>query len=167
MGPKTPQLRTDRLVLSPLKPADAHEMVAVLEDPILYEFIGGRPPSLEELESQYRAQVAGPAAKDQMWHNWILRLIPSPIAVGFVQATVIGNSSDIAWLIGTDWQGQGLAAEAVIEMCRWLIAIGTERLTAHIHPDHLVSGRVAAAAGLQPTGEIDDDGEIVWATPPE
>lgn len=165
MLPTTPQLRTDRLVLSPLEPADAHEMVAVLEDPALYEFIGGAAPSLEELGSRYRIQVAGPSASDQVWHNWILRLIPSQTAVGFGQATVSGNSSDVAWLVGTRWQGQGLATEAVIEMCRWLTSSGTERLTAHIHPDHLASGRVAAAAGLQPTDEIDDDGEVVWAVP--
>lgn len=166
MPSATPQLQTARLVLSPLKPADAHEMIEVLAEPVLYEFTGGRPPSLEELEARYRAQVAGPLAGDQVWHNWILRLIPSQIAIGFVQATMIGNASDVAWLIGTRWQGQGYATEAVIEMCRWLTSNGAERLTAHIHPDHLASERVAAAAGLQPTDEIDDEGEVVWATPP-
>ena len=34
---------------------------------------------------------------------------------------------------------------------------------AHIHPEHLVSGSVAAAVGLAATDEVDDDGEVVWA----
>jgi RimJ/RimL family protein N-acetyltransferase len=49
-------------------------------------------------------------------------------------------------------------------MCGWLAAHGVERFTAHIHPEHAASGRVAAAAGLRPTEEVDSGGEVIWAT---
>ena len=139
-------------------------MVDVLADPELYRFTGGTPPNLDELESRYRAQLAGPPRGDQVWHNWILRLAGSDIAVGFAQATVTGDSADVAWLVATKWQGQGFATEATTAMCNWLATRGTAQFNAHIHPDHAVSGGVAAAVGLQPTAEVDSDGELVWAS---
>jgi hypothetical protein len=35
-------------------------------------------------------------------------------------------------------------------------------VTAHIAPGHTASEAVAAALGLQPTGQHDKDGERVW-----
>jgi len=87
------------------------------------------------------------------------------MAVGYVQATVSGDASDVAWVVGVKWQGQGIATEAASAMCEWLASHGVERFTAHIHPEHAASGRVAAAVGLQPTDEVDSDGEVVWASP--
>ena len=165
MRTATAVLHTDRLVLTPLDSADASEMVEVLSDSELYAFTGGNPPSLEELESRYRSQVAGPPHGGEVWHNWILRLVKSRRAVGFVQATVIGEAADLAWVVGPEWQGRGIAVEAVAEMCEWLGARGIERFTAHIRPEHDVSGGVAAAVGLRPTEETDDEGEVVWASP--
>lgn len=159
-------LRTNRLVLKPLEPADAAEMVGVLSSPRLYEFTGGSPPRLPELEAQYRFQVA-PRPDEEIWHNWIIQLAGQQVAVGFVQATVVGNEADIAWVVGVDWQRQGLATEAAMAMCDWLLGQGTVHLSAHIHPKHLASERVAASIGLVRTDTIDDDGEVVWASPSE
>jgi RimJ/RimL family protein N-acetyltransferase len=39
-----------------------------------------------------------------------------------------------------------------------------DQVVAHIHPDHLASGQVAARAGLRPTPER-VDGEQVWRLP--
>lgn len=158
----TPYLDTLRLRLTPLHPSDATEMVSVLGDDRLYNFTGGTPPTLGELETRYRAQVAGSPSEMETWHNWIIRLAGGGEAVGYVQATVTDDESDIAWLVGVEWQGRGIATEAVIAMSEWLGASGTRRLVAHIHPDHVVSGKVAAAAGLLPTGVVDADGETIW-----
>jgi RimJ/RimL family protein N-acetyltransferase len=161
-SPATAELRTERLVLTPLRVSDAAEMIAVLADAGLYQFTGGRAPNLEELEARYRAQAMGPPREDESWHNWILRLIGPEIAIGFIQATVIGDSADLAWVVGTSWQHQGFATEAAMAMCEWLTAEGSGEFTAHIHPDHLASGNVATAIGLSATDEVDRDGEIVW-----
>lgn len=136
--------------------------MGVLGDPDLYVFTGGEPPTRSDLEKRYEAQIAGPASAEEEWHNWILRLADSHEAVGYVQCTVTTDAADIAWVVGTDWQGRGLATEAATEMCRWLIGIGSLRLTAHIHPDHTASRLVAARVGLTETGEVDDEGETVW-----
>jgi len=160
--PATPLLTTGRLILSPIGPDDALEMVGVLADPSLYAFTGGHPPNVHQLEARYRAQVAGSPSNDQVWHNWILRLSGEDVAVGFVQATVTAPQANVAWVIGTDWQGWGLASEAARAMCRWLLDSGLEELFAHIHPDHVASQHVAKAVGFTSTGEFDADGEVVW-----
>lgn len=138
-------------------------MVDVLADPSLYLYTGGSPPTVEDLTRRYRAQVAGSGSKAEMWHNWILRLAASRVAIGFVQTTVVEEEAEMAWVVAVDWQGNGFAQEAVAAMSEWLIACGATRLTAHIHPGHRASQRVAETAGLLRTAEIDEEGEEIWS----
>jgi RimJ/RimL family protein N-acetyltransferase len=159
---ETTIIETGRLVLTPLRIADAIAMADVLGHQRLYEFTGGEPPTVEQLELRYGAQVAGSSNPAEVWHNWIVRLVDSGVAVGYVQATVMGTSADVAWVIGVDWQHRGIAREASMAMCRWLHDAGVDRITAHIHPDHAASSAIAEACGLQRTTVIDDDGEVVW-----
>lgn len=156
-------LQTRRLFLEPLRIAHANEMVAVLADPVLYEFTGGEPPAVDVLVARYRAQVAGAGRDGEQWLNWVARRRDTGKAMGFVQATVCDDASDIAWLIGVGHQGLGFAVEAVSAMIAELAHRGVRDSLAHIHPDHIASHRVAASVGLARTGEVDDDGEELWA----
>jgi RimJ/RimL family protein N-acetyltransferase len=96
------------------------------------------------------------------WHNWIVRLRTEGSAVGFVQATVTGDTAEIAWLIGLSWQRQRIAVEAAFAVCDWLSTQGVGPLTAHIHPDHVASAKVARRLGMVATGDVDSDGEPIW-----
>jgi RimJ/RimL family protein N-acetyltransferase len=157
------RIRTGRLELLPLVVDDADEMVEVLGDQRLHDFIGGRPATLEELRTRY-AVLADAHSPDgsQEWRNWILRLRDGT-AVGTVQATIVedGRAAEIAWVVGTPWQGRGLASEAAIGLVAWLEARGVRTITAHVHPDHRASAAVAARAGLEQTGER-HAGELLW-----
>jgi RimJ/RimL family protein N-acetyltransferase len=162
-GGEAGRIRTARLELVPLAVDDAEEMVAVLGDERLHAFIGGRPPTLDELLARYARLVVGRSADgSQQWRNWVVRLRDGE-AVGTVQATVTdaGRAAEVAWVIGVAWQGQGLASEAAEGLVAWLEAGGVRTITAHVHPDHHASARVAARAGLVPTREV-HDGERVW-----
>ena len=159
-------LLTDRLVLAPLRLSDAREMQAVLASPELYRFTGGSPPSFEQLTERYRHQIVGPDDPDVSWHNWIVRSRTTGSAVGYVQATVTGDTADIAWLVGVPWQRQGIGVEAASAMCAWLATRGVHRLTAHIHPDHVGSAKVAARLGLIATSSTDAEGEQIWSSEP-
>jgi RimJ/RimL family protein N-acetyltransferase len=154
---------TDRLDLVPIDVADAEEMAAVLADPDIYVFIGGSAPSTDELRERYRAWIAGPAPAGEAWHNWTVRLRFEDQPIGQLQATVVegGRRADIAWVVGRRWQGRGYASEAAKALVEWLGANGVITITAHVHPDHAASARVAANAGLAQTEEI-EDGERVW-----
>jgi RimJ/RimL family protein N-acetyltransferase len=153
---------TDRLVLLPLAVDHAEEMARVLGDPSLYGFIGGTPPTPGALRDRYERLVAGSPETGVSWCNWVVRLGDEGPLVGTVQATVDGGeAAEIAWIVGTPWQGRGIAVEAVRGLVGWLTAQGVRTLVAHIHPDHAASAAVATAAGLSPTGEW-HDGEIRW-----
>jgi hypothetical protein len=69
--------------------------------------------------------------------------------------------TEIAWVVGTPWQGRGIATEAVRGLVDWLGRQSLQRVIAHIHPDHQASAAVATAAGLMPTDER-HEGEIRW-----
>jgi len=164
-SPSTARLTTSRLDLVPLTPGDADEMATVLGDEQLYSFIGGVPPTVEQLRERYRRLVVGGSADGrQEWRNWIVRLSSSGEAIGTVQATIIdaGRRADVAWVISLARQGRGFASEAAAALVRWLEARGVQAITAHIHPGHGASATVAARAGLVPTDEIDADGERIW-----
>ncbi|QIQ05109.1 GNAT family N-acetyltransferase [Streptomyces liangshanensis] len=93
------------------------------------------------------------------------------VLVGTVQATVTsaapgsgpgrGGVAEIAWVVGTPWQGRGFASEAARGLVRWLEVRGVGSVIAHIHPDHHASAAVARACGLTPT-TVWHDGEVRW-----
>lgn len=70
--------------------------------------------------------------------------------------------AEVAWVVGTPWQGQGFAAEAARALVGWLRWQSVRTVIAHIHPDHHASAAVARAIGLEPTDDW-QDGEVRWA----
>lgn len=159
----TVALSSDRLRLDPLRVEDAVPMAAALADPGLYTFIGGAPPVPGELHELYARWIAGPTRAGEAWHNWAVRLTGDGSLIGHVQATVLdgGQQADVAWIFGTPWQGRGYATEAAIALIRWLEMDGVRSITAHVHPQHTASAKVAERAGLEPTDEV-EGGEVVW-----
>ncbi|MFF2928397.1 GNAT family N-acetyltransferase [Streptomyces mirabilis] len=158
-------LRTARLDLLPLRVEHAGEMAEVLSDPALHTFIGGTPATPEALRSRYERLAAGSPDPAVVWCNWVLRLREEGCLVGTVQATVTGEVAEIAWVVGTPWQGRGFAGEAA----RGLVGRlgeepGVRTVVAHVHPDHRASAAVATAAGLAPTDRY-LDGEARWELP--
>ncbi len=141
-------------------------MASVLSDPRLYGFVGGSPPTVAELEVRYALWVAGAVDPGEEWHNWVVR-DEAGEAVGHAQATVTreGAVADVAWVIGTPWQGRGYASEVAQAVVVWLDRSGVPVITAHVHPDHTASARVAANAGLVRMNAI-EGGEVVWRRGP-
>jgi RimJ/RimL family protein N-acetyltransferase len=159
-------IRTGRLTLLPLRAEHAEQMAAVLADPGLHAFIGGAPLSPQDLRARYERLVAGSPDPAVSWCNWVIQLRDPGCLVGTVQATISGNEAavpvaEVAWVVGTPWQGQGIATEAARALVAWLGQQSVPDVIAHIHPDHHASAAVAAAAGLAPTDQR-NDGEIRW-----
>ncbi|GAA3681091.1 RimJ/RimL family protein N-acetyltransferase [Lentzea atacamensis] len=157
-------ISTDRLDLLPLRVEHAAEMATVLADPALHTFTGGAPLSPEALLARYERLVAGSPDPAQRWLNWVIRLRADDRLAGTVQATITGRTAEIAWVVGTPWQGRGIASEAARGLVGWLGTQPVDTVIAHVHPDHHASAAVAASAGLSPTGEW-HDGEIRWLKP--
>ncbi|MEV0842020.1 GNAT family N-acetyltransferase [Actinocatenispora sera] len=158
-------IRTERLELVPVRVEDAEEMARVLGDPALHTYIGGAPESVEQLRSRYERWCAGSPDPMVTWLNWVIRLRSDGRLAGTVQATIGPDGDDVvaevAWVVGTPWQGQGIATEAAGALVEWLAEQPVHEIVAHIHPDHAASAAVAAAAGLTPTDRW-QDGERRW-----
>lgn len=156
---------TRRLDLLPLHVEHAEEMAAVLSDPALHTFIGGTPDTPQALRSRYRRMTAGSPHPAVSWLNWVIRLRDESCLTGTVQATVSpsghGSIAELAWVVGTPWQGRGIATEAARGLVDWLSRQPVHSVVAHIHPDHRASAAVATAAGLTPTDEW-HEGENRW-----
>lgn len=157
-----PTIISARLALEPLRLEHAREMVGVLADESLHDFTGGEAPSLNSLEARYRNQIAGSGRPDEVWRNWILRLVEDGRAVGFAQADIIGDVAELAWVVGVADQGRGYATEAAIAVRDQLMTEGLGRFQAYIHRDHSASQSVAKRVGMTRTGGVDDAGEEQW-----
>jgi RimJ/RimL family protein N-acetyltransferase len=166
---QTPALETERLLLEPLRVQHADEMVALLADRALYAFYADEAsPTLDELRERYERQSRGSSADGrEEWHNWILRLRETGAAAGFVQATVTGADGDrtaeLAWVVGSAYQRQGLAGEAAAAVLAALRGPGTT-VIAHIAPGNVASESVARRLGLRPT-DREHEGETRWELP--
>ncbi|MEV6105031.1 GNAT family N-acetyltransferase [Streptomyces sp. NPDC051940] len=154
-------IRTRRLSLLPLAVEHADEMAEVLGDPALHAFIGGVPLTREELRARYARLVAGSPDPFVVWGNWVVRLDEERCLTGTVQATITGDGAEIAWVVGTPWQGRGIATEAARGLVDWLRSRGVGQVYAHVHPGHAASAAVAGAVGLVRTDRM-QDGEERW-----
>ncbi|MFC4494300.1 GNAT family N-acetyltransferase [Streptomyces ovatisporus] len=157
---------TERLILRPLRVEHAREMAGVLSDPELYAFIGGEPPSVQSLRSRYERWEAGSGDPAESWCNWVVESREENCLTGTVQATVTREddeslTAEISWIVGTAWQGRGVATEAARALVGWLRQRHVTRIVVHVHPRHGASAAVAAAAGFTPTDHW-HDGEIRW-----
>jgi RimJ/RimL family protein N-acetyltransferase len=156
--PLTPEpIASERLLLEPLRVEPAAEMVALLAAPAMYEYTGGEPPSEADLRARYRRQSSRPG-----WLNWVLRLRDSGQAVGTVQATQRDErTAELAWVVGSRFQGAGYASEGVAAAIGWLRGRELDSFIAHIHPNHAASGAVAGRLGFRRTDAM-RDGEARW-----
>ena len=157
------RISTERLELAPLVSAHAEELFTLLSDLSLYEFTRDVPPaSLTELQLRY-ARLESRRSPDgtEAWLNWTLFETSTGMSIGYVQATVCSKRADIAWVVGTLWQGRGFATEAAAALVIWLHSAGVEHIRAMINPAHAASQKVAENIGLSRTFLMQED-EDVW-----
>ncbi|MFB7911550.1 GNAT family N-acetyltransferase [Kitasatospora sp. NPDC059146] len=156
-------LHSERLDLLPLAPEHADDLAAALADPALHTFTGGSPATPAQWRARCTRLAAGSPDPAEIWGNWVLRLRTDDALTGYVQATVhpAAAEAELAWVVGTPWQGRGLATEAARTLLAHLTAAGITTAVAHVHPDHHASARIARTLGLHPTPHT-VDGEIRW-----
>lgn len=161
-------IENGRVGLEPLRMEHADELVTVLDDSSLHTYIGGAPATLAQLRGRFDLKSAGVSADGvQTWLNWVIRVDGS--AAGFVQATItpgdLGPVAELAWVVGTAHQGQGLATLSAVAVAQWLATQDVRRLVAHVHPDNRPSQVVARRLGMHPTDMV-VDGETEWVSEP-
>ena len=146
-------LHTRRLVLEPLTPDHADELLAPLADPRLYVHVPQDPPlSLAALRERlvFLSTRRSPVG-DQLWLNWVLRERHDGQCRGRVQATVTTEARAwIAYEVFPEHWGRGLATEACRRMIEWLIdALAVRQFAAEVDSLNSASLRLLERLGFQ------------------
>jgi len=162
-GTEALTMRTKRLGLVPITREHAPAMFEVLKDPALYEYLSGSPPvDVAALTRQYEFWE-GRTSPDgsELWLNWAIRLDARQQLIGHLQAGVLPDRADMAWILGARWQQHGYATEAANAVVDVLLGLGLREIRASINPNHAASIRVAERLGMRRTNEV-FDGELIW-----
>lgn len=158
-------LAADGLTLEPQVAAHAAELFPVLRDPSLYVFTDDKEPMSEDWLRERFARLESRQSPDgsQRWLNWLVRNADEE-AVGYVQATVIGPSAEIAYVLGLKYwrRGYGFAAcQAVIAELSEAYAV--TRITATLDPENLASLALLRKLGLGLVAEDAAANEVTYA----
>lgn len=105
-----------RLRYEPLTAEHAQALFPLFADPVVYQHIDDHPPtSVGELASRYERMSAGPPAHrtGESWWNYAVRLLGSGLAIGRIEATIVEDRAEVAYLFGQAYWGQGYATEAL------------------------------------------------------
>src|SRR5438874_2186384 len=74
METRIARIRTERLVLDPIRTNDAKALFAIMRAPVIGEALGETPPeSQEEVRRRIESWIRGPAESDERWLNWLAR----------------------------------------------------------------------------------------------
>jgi RimJ/RimL family protein N-acetyltransferase len=154
-------IASERGVLVALRADDADELAGLLEEPHVREWL--RADDVGELRARFAAWESRRSLDDgELWLNWVVRERPNGRALGWVQATVVGDTARVAYALLPAERGVGIASDAVRALVRWLHdRLGVTTVTAEIDDANAASARVAVAAGFERTIHRAGD-EVVW-----
>jgi [ribosomal protein S5]-alanine N-acetyltransferase len=147
-------LETQRLLVEWLRLEHAAKLYPVLRDPRIYRFIPDEPPSSEmDLEALFARYLQGPPPSQRaLFFNWAVRLKGEGSYIGTLQATVDLESrrAILAYLVGPDFWGKGLASEALRALLAYLFSRGDiDSAEARIDSRNEASVRLVRRVGFQ------------------
>jgi RimJ/RimL family protein N-acetyltransferase len=154
-------IEAEDVVLTPLVRTDAEELVGLLDEPDLREWL--RAHDVDQLRARFAAwETRRSPDHDEQWLNWVVRERDQGRALGWVQATVRETRAEVAYALLPAERGAGMASAAVRALVGWLRGeLGVTTVTAEIDDANAASVRVAVAAGFERTARRAGD-EIVW-----
>ncbi|KAA2265329.1 GNAT family N-acetyltransferase [Solihabitans fulvus] len=150
-----PELRTDRLLLRPLRADDLNAMVRVYEHPDTSHFFTTDRSDPAEVarfvDGRLAAQASGPAGLA----TWVFVHGDEVVGHGHVMPSraLPPELLEIGWVLGKDHWGRGFAAEAASAMVEHgLHTLGLPALWALVHQDNGSSRRLAGRLGFLDVG---------------
>ncbi len=148
--PASPQIRTERLILRALEPADAPRLVELMRDKSIAWNTATIPyPFRREDADAFLARRAG---RTRTAPTFAIALDGELVGViGLVRTATFGEDVwGVGYWIGADYRGAGLMTEALIAVA----AFARDELgAAAIVAGHPASAAVLKKAGFAPTGE--------------
>jgi hypothetical protein len=122
----------------------------VLCDARVYAFIDAPCPTLTDLEASFARKEAGAPAErsDERWLDYAVRVTESGEAIGRLEATIIGERAEVAYLFGPNFWGYGFATEGLAWLHEFLSSsFGVSEFWATANPDNIRSIRLLERAG--------------------
>jgi len=137
-------------VLRPLQESDLDALAEIHADSQTMRFLGG-PRTREDTRTGLEWIIA--AHREQGFGLWATTLREHGTLIGrcgiLVQDVAGARENEIAYLLGSEWWGQGYATEATTAIRDHAQSqLGFERLISLIDPDNLASQAVAARIGM-------------------
>jgi RimJ/RimL family protein N-acetyltransferase len=145
--------RTERLLLRPSWPEDAHELYQAIADEGIVRNLARAPwPYTPDEAARFAA-----LEHSETYPTFLLmqRTDGAPRLVGACGLGERGGEAELGYWIARPYWGLGYASEAVKAVIGVARAIGHERLTAGHFIDNPASGRVLHKTGFRPTGRIE------------
>jgi len=146
-----PELRTPRLRLRGFRPDDAEALYAVHSDPRVMRY-WSFPAWTDPAQARAKiATVLDERARGAVY-AWVVADTASDRLIGSVAAFALDRvhrRAEIGYSLHADWQGRGLAQEALRAVLAFLIdEAGFERIEADIDPRNAASCRLAERVGF-------------------
>ena len=145
----TAELWTERLILRRYRPEDAEPLHQRLgTDPAMAQYSGWNPyATFETAQETVRRFIAG--YDDEHFYSWVMDV--DDIIVGTIGAYDYQEDHiEVGFSIIQDWQGRGLATEALRKVLEYLTENeGIPRVTAWCASENIGSRRVLEKAGMR------------------
>ncbi|CAM3471011.1 GNAT family N-acetyltransferase [Kibdelosporangium persicum] len=150
---RQPTLRTERLVIRPLREDDRLDVREIFSDPALTHFLNAdarQPGSIDGMIDR-RLAYDGPSG---MGH-WAFIEDDILVGIGHLRPSgeLTGGVAEIGWYLGRDHQGRGLATEAAIAIRdHGLHTLRLPAIWALVHKENHASHRLADRLGFIDVG---------------
>jgi RimJ/RimL family protein N-acetyltransferase len=165
-------LRTDRLLLRPMRTDDAEPIAARRSDPDVARYQNWTTPyPIERAQAMVTDIVAMDGPTDDEW--WMLTIADPDDSTVLgdlvVHLSWQGRTAEIGYSLARDAWGRGYAVEAATELVRYLFDdVGVTRVEAMLHPDNPASAMVLERIGMRFEGHtrssfwLGDDNSDDW-----
>jgi RimJ/RimL family protein N-acetyltransferase len=163
-----PLIETARLRLRAFKPEDLDGEAAMLVDPVIYRFLGGKPKSRED---SWRRLLSADGLWNMLGYGyWAVERKSDGLRIGQVgfadfKRTIdpsIEGIPEMGWIFGVEGQGQGFALEAGQAALDWAErALGETEIAAIIDPGNERSIRLAEKLGFLRACETTYNGDAI------
>ena len=134
---------SERLVYERITKQHAQELKHCLCDPKVYENVDdGIAPTFDELLQSFASRELGSPEQrgDETWIDYVVRVKESRVAIGRVEATVIKNRAEVAYMLGVSYWRQGYGSESLTWLQHFLRKnYGVEEFWATVTPGNEAS----------------------------
>ena len=155
-GPFAP-LTTERLLLRPLRPADAPALHRLVNDWAVVRNLSRLPfPYPRELADEWIASTARQRDAGTGLHLAITGPEDGSDLVGCIglRLDIAPREGHLGYWVGRRFWGHGVATESVSRLARWALAnLDLDRLVAHVAADNPASATVLRRAGFREVGQ--------------